>query len=296
MTPGVTIGIPVFNRADTLRRAIESALAQTRAVDVIHVSDNASTDATPEIGREMAARHPRVVFTRHDNSLGLAGNFGFLLQHATTEHFMWLAADDIIAPTYVEKTLAALLSDPSLAACCSRCLFVEKDGTERMALGTFPLMSDRISNLSAYLAATHDNTRAFALYRTRVLQQAFTPNFFHAYDLAVVAATLMHGRHAEIPEVLMQREVTPYINYVRNGARDIKSKVGRYFPAWPVTVDLIRRVHIPLRWPVIRALLYLNAVGHLEFISAYHRRYAAWLTPIMSRHLLWRLTLPLSDR
>ena len=85
MSVTVTIGIPVFNGAATLRRAVESALAQTHRGTLVQVSDNASTDATPQIGRELAATHPEVTFTRHESSLGISGNFGFVLDQAKTE-------------------------------------------------------------------------------------------------------------------------------------------------------------------------------------------------------------------
>ena len=107
MSARVTIGIPVYNGADTLRQAVESALAQTRPADLIHISDNASTDGTAAVGRELAVRHPSVIYTRHDASLGLSGNFAHVLDRADTEYFMWLAADDYIEAAYVERALAA---------------------------------------------------------------------------------------------------------------------------------------------------------------------------------------------
>ncbi len=161
----VTVGIPVYNGAATLRRTVESVLAQTHRVAVVHISDNSSTDETPQIAQALADANETVRFTRHAASLGMSGNFGFVLQQAETEYFMWLAADDTIEPTYVERTLAALDADPNLVACVSRARFATDDGTIRPTHGTYPLLADTVTNLAAYLTDPSDNTRIFGLYR-----------------------------------------------------------------------------------------------------------------------------------
>ena len=284
----------MFNGAATLRRTVESVLAQTHRVAVVHISDNASTDETPEIAQALADAHETVLFTRHAASLGMSGNFGFVLQRAETEYFMWLAADDTIEPTYVERMLQELEADPGLVACVSRALFVRaEDGTTRPVTGTFPLLSDDpVSNLAAYLSGPSDNTRVFGLYRTQPLQRAFPPRYFHAYDWAIAAGTLLHGRHMEVPETLMIRDETPGAAYVKAVRRDNPTVLGRLFPALPMTADLVRRQRIPLRWPVIKALLRINLDLHLLYALAYHPRYGKAVDPILRKYVLWRLEAP----
>ena len=295
MSAKVTIGIPVYNAADTLRRTVESALAQTRPADLIHISDNASTDGTAALGRDLAARHPSVIYTRHDASLGLSGNFGHLLERADTEYFMWLAADDSVEAAYVERALAALERDPGLVACVSRAVFVHPDGTSRPVGGTFPLMADTVTNLAAYLSGPSDNTRIFALYRTEALRRAFPPRYFHAYDWAIAAGTLLHGRHMELPETLMTRDETPTIAYVKAVRRDNPTAIGRLFPVLGMTLDLVRRQRIPLRWPVVKALLRLNLEMHLNYALVFHPRYGKAVDRVLRPHVLWRLETPPSS-
>ena len=47
--PGVTVGVPVYNGENYLEAALESQLSQTWGDLEILISDNASTDGTPEI-------------------------------------------------------------------------------------------------------------------------------------------------------------------------------------------------------------------------------------------------------
>ena len=48
------------------------------------------------------------------------------------------------------------------------------------------------------------------------------------------------------------------------------------------------RQRIPLRLPVVKALLYLNIMMHFDYALAFHPRYAK-VEPFLRRHLLWRL-------
>ena len=292
MTPKVTIGIPVYNGAATLRRAVESALAQTCPDIAVLVSDNASTDETAEIGQALAAADGRVTFTRQATNLGMSGNFGYVLDQAGTEYFMWLAADDAIEPGYVERMLDALEADPGLVACVSRAFFVDRDGPTRPVSGTYPLLADPVTNLAAYLSSPSDNTRIFGLYRTWALRRAFPPRYFHAYDWAVAAGTLLHGRHAEIPEPLMLRDETPGLAYIKGARRDGNSALGRLFPVLRMTADLVGRQRIPLRWPVVKALLRINLELHLNYVVVFHPRYGNLIGPFLRRYVLWRLAAP----
>ena len=105
--PLVTIGIPTYNRADGyLREALGDALAQTSAPLEIVVSDNASTDGTPERVRAMA--DARVRYVRHETNIGGNANFNACLAHASGAYFLLLHDDDRIDPDFVATCMDAL--------------------------------------------------------------------------------------------------------------------------------------------------------------------------------------------
>ncbi|MCU0839478.1 MAG: glycosyltransferase [Rhodospirillales bacterium] len=282
MNEPVTVGVIVYNGASTLRRAVESVLAQTHQNILINISDDASTDETAQVGEDLARQHANVTYTRQKKNLGIFGNTRFALQQAQTQYFMWLAADDFILPTYIERTLAALEADPGLVACVSRVRFIRADGTETLARGTAPLMADVLTNLAVYLSAPVDNGRFYGLYRTAALKTAYPPTDFHALDWAVVAGTLLSGRHAEIPEVLMVRDWTPPLSYIKAVRADNPTTLGRLFPLLPMTRDLIFRQRMPLKSLTLRALLGINIITHYEYSRHYHSIYSSIFSPILS--------------
>lgn len=103
--PKVTIVIPVFNGADYLVQAIESALAQTYQNIEVIVVDDGSTDsgATAAVIRRYT---PRVVHLSHTENRGVAAAINTALEKLTGEFFTWLSHDDIHLPHKVAAQLA----------------------------------------------------------------------------------------------------------------------------------------------------------------------------------------------
>ncbi len=113
MKPLVSIGMPVYNGAKHLREALESLRAQTYRDFEIFISDNASTDATPEICAEYAKKDSRIRYVRQKENIGAIRNFGFVKREACGTYFMWAAHDDRWDPKFIETCLGALEADPS---------------------------------------------------------------------------------------------------------------------------------------------------------------------------------------
>lgn len=91
--PKVSIVIPVYNVAPFLRQCLDSAVNQTlQDIEIICVNDG-STDASPEILKEYAAKDPRIKIINKENS-GYGASMNRGLQMATGEYFAVLESDD----------------------------------------------------------------------------------------------------------------------------------------------------------------------------------------------------------
>lgn len=111
--PLVSIGIPTYNRADgKLRTVIERALGQTyQNVEVI-VSDNCSTDQTPELVQSIM--DPRLRYFRQDTNIGPNNNFNFCLEQARGDYFLLFHDDDMIDQDFVEVCISSLKPDQTV--------------------------------------------------------------------------------------------------------------------------------------------------------------------------------------
>ena len=101
----ITIIIPCYNAADTIGKAIDSALAQTVPVRII-VIDDCSTDDSFEVLTRMAAKHPQLTVHRQpvNGGPGPARNAGLRL--AETAWVAGLDSDDFLLPDRMKRLLA----------------------------------------------------------------------------------------------------------------------------------------------------------------------------------------------
>jgi glycosyltransferase involved in cell wall biosynthesis len=168
VTPLVTIGIPTYNRAGDLQRAVGSALAQDHGQVEGVVSDDASTDSTEAVMRSLAEREPRLRYLRQPSNLGHARNFQAVLDAARGGYFMWLSDDDWIDPGYVSACLAALTTGYSLVAGQPR---YYSAGRHVVAERPTNLLSARPgARVIAYLARVNVNGVLFGLARRADLE------------------------------------------------------------------------------------------------------------------------------
>lgn len=139
-SPLVSIVIPVYNGADYLRQAIESALAQTYPnVEVLVVNDG-STDggATAAIARSCGGRIR--YFEKANGGVASALNAG--IREMRGEWFSWLSHDDLYAPRKVEAEVARALQHPDPVVLFSDYEQVDSDGrllaVQRVRTGALP--------------------------------------------------------------------------------------------------------------------------------------------------------------
>ena len=120
MTPKVSIIIATYNRATSLRRAVESAKHAGSDLEII-VVDDASTDDTPEICRKLSG----IRYLKLPRNKGLAGarNAGVLASSA--EFVAFLDDDDLRLPGSLDRQVRALEASPGSAFCYGRLLAVD---------------------------------------------------------------------------------------------------------------------------------------------------------------------------
>lgn len=273
MTPRVSIGIPVLNGATTVARAIESVLAQTVADFELLVSDNASTDATEMLCRGYAARDPRIRYIRQPRPISALDNFCVVLDGTRAPYFMWLAGDDYILPRLFELAVSVLDTRPDVVCAVPRTEFLEADGSRRPAEGTFPLLGDVRENLCRYLADPADNSRFYGLYRRETMQRVLPRQPYHALDWAVAAATLLHGRHLELPEVLLVRNANDVLKYTRSLDTVAGGPLARLLPLAKFTHALLGPLGVRPHPRVLWALFRLNVIHHVMYCQYRYPRY-----------------------
>jgi glycosyltransferase involved in cell wall biosynthesis len=125
MAPLVSVIIPTYNRAKTIARAIDSALAQTHEDLEVVVSDNGSTDGSEEI----LARYeqdPRVVIVRNPTNLGPIPNWTAAFDASRGSWIKVCWSDDWMDDNVVAGLLRAITESPDAAfSVCSQLIHLD---------------------------------------------------------------------------------------------------------------------------------------------------------------------------
>ena len=117
--PLVTVGIPTYNRASSLKRSIRMIQDQTyRHLDIL-ISDNASHDDTEAVCRALAAADPRIRYVRQPRNIGLHGNHNFCMDQSRGEFLCLFHDHDEHGPDLVNRYVAFLQQHPEVGVVCS---------------------------------------------------------------------------------------------------------------------------------------------------------------------------------
>jgi glycosyltransferase involved in cell wall biosynthesis len=115
--PLVSVVTCFLNAGPFLQDAVESVLAQTHRAWELLLVDDGSTDASTEIARRCASRHPgRARYLEHGGhrNRGSSASRNLALRHARGEYVAILDADDVFLPQALERRVAVLESHPEV--------------------------------------------------------------------------------------------------------------------------------------------------------------------------------------
>ena len=110
----LSIVIPIWNDEAYLEECLDSCLDQALSKDEYEIVcvDDGSTDRTPEILRDYAARYPnvRIITKPHGTQYGYGRDIG--LDAARGEYIWFVDHDDLVAPGAVDDLFEAARTHP----------------------------------------------------------------------------------------------------------------------------------------------------------------------------------------
>jgi glycosyltransferase involved in cell wall biosynthesis len=298
MVPKISVGLPVFNGEAYLRRALDSLLAQDFDAFELIISDNASTDATPAICREYAARDRRIAYYRNPGNIGASANYRRVFSLARAPFFKWASHDDEYHPSLLRRCLEALeAAPPSTILAFPRCVIIDEHGrvseSSPDTISFSPRPYGRLASLLFHAKYAHPLwgvLRSDALRRTR-LMGALEADHILLAELALI------GNMVEVPEVLHRLRRHPDSAMRRCSGRELlrwhDSTVALPPLLLPhplrVGAEYVRAIqHVPLT-PVERALCW----GALPSVSCW-QALLRWTGRVRHRTGLYRRRKPLA--
>lgn len=206
--PPVSLGLPVFNGEEFLAPVLESVLAQTYGDFELVISDNASTDGTPDIVRHYAERDPRIRYFRQSTNIGIGNNWSFVARQARGKFLKWVSANDEYPPNAVQDCVEVLEQDDSVVLCYGRTQFIDMTG-RRLDLyaGDFELTSDDpLERYGVIRGRLHLSTPIQSgIVRLDAVRRCGYMRNFRDSDRVLIFGLALAGKFVLLPQILFYR-------------------------------------------------------------------------------------------
>jgi glycosyltransferase involved in cell wall biosynthesis len=200
-TPRLSIGLVVYNGERYLAAAIDSLLDQTFRDYELIISDNGSTDGTPDIVDAAAARDSRIRSLRHPRNRGLAWNLNVVVRQATGEFFMWAGHDDLHDPEFVERCIAALEADPEVVYAYGDTFLIDDEGRVfGHEVNRFRLKERSANRRFWEQLVVRGGQNFYGIIRTSVLRSIAPHGSIPWAERVMFAELALHGRFALVPD------------------------------------------------------------------------------------------------
>jgi glycosyltransferase involved in cell wall biosynthesis len=114
-SPEVSVVIPVYNGASTIRNALHSVLRQTYTDFEVLMIDDGSSDTSVSLVLSLGDERFRLI--QHSRNQGLEATRNELVGEARGRYLAWLDQDDAASPTRLAEQVAFLSRFANLGAC-----------------------------------------------------------------------------------------------------------------------------------------------------------------------------------
>jgi glycosyltransferase involved in cell wall biosynthesis len=122
----VSVCIPTYNRANLLREAMKSVLAQTFDDFELIVRDNASEDDTESVVKSFSDK--RIRYFKNPQNLGHRANWNSCLRVARGNYIATLSDDDMMLPENLAKKVEVLRRNPQVGLVHSKYHLIDQEG------------------------------------------------------------------------------------------------------------------------------------------------------------------------
>ena len=182
----LSIIMPVYNAANTIRIGIKSIIAQSFTNWRLIIIDDGSSDGSSKICDEFSSQDNRIlVIHQHNMGASAARNKG--LQYANGEYIAFMDADDVLTSSNLyEKIIGIMERDPTLDIVQFDTLFKYGSEEEHKRVYPFKKYTNRAEIFAAYLSEKIHVACWDKIFRKEVFNGIFFPIGQTAEDIAII--------------------------------------------------------------------------------------------------------------
>lgn len=144
--PAVSVVLPVYNGARYLGAALESVLDQSFTDFELIVVDDCSTDETPQILADAAARDPRLRMITNAKNRKLPASLNVGFAQARADWFCWTSDDNLMLPDALAQLIRARDNHPDADIIHADYRVIDTRGVEQTKVVTGPASDLLVEN------------------------------------------------------------------------------------------------------------------------------------------------------
>ncbi len=213
--PRVGLGLTIYNRAQYLREALDSILAQSFSDFRLVLVDDGSTDGSEAIGREYEKRDARVRYVRHAERRGMVETWQHAFGEATAGlprdgYFAWASDHDRWHPEWLQTLVDALDAAPGTVLAYPLTQRIDPDGAP-LAKPAREFDTAAVSDRDARWARVSASESlaagdiVYGLMRAEAVRAAGVFRAVLCPDRLLIAELTLHGQVRQVPAVLWYR-------------------------------------------------------------------------------------------
>jgi glycosyltransferase involved in cell wall biosynthesis len=118
----VDVVVPCYNYARFLEGCVRSVLNQSVKDVRVLIIDDASSDDSLLVARELAQADPRVTVVGHAENMGHIDTYNEGIAWASAEYCLLLSADDLLVPGALERAVEIMDANPDVVLTYGECI------------------------------------------------------------------------------------------------------------------------------------------------------------------------------
>ena len=213
VTPEISVLMSCHNSSEWLREAVDSVIAQTHSVFEFVIIDDGSTDDTSGILKKYQESDARIVVISKENT-GLADSLNSGLACARGKWIARLDADDVCAPTRLEKQLSYVHRNPEVLLLGGSCAEIDAAGRV-VKLHSYPAHHRSLVRDVVRVKRCFPHSSAFFRRDVALEVGSYNPIYTRTQDWDLWLRIAEQGRIACLPDsiVRFRKHVGQISNY-----------------------------------------------------------------------------------
>ncbi|MCH8928838.1 MAG: glycosyltransferase [Candidatus Marinimicrobia bacterium] len=140
--PTLTVYMTNYNHSRFLKYSLKAVLEQSYQPMEFIIIDDCSTDNSLDVIEKFAEKYPIIKIIRNKKNRGVLYNVNRLVEMSKGDYVYGVAADDVIMPGFLEKTMAMFERHPKAALCSTLSILLGEKG-ENLGICPTPVVSKK---------------------------------------------------------------------------------------------------------------------------------------------------------